>query len=53
MSISESWRYVLGLSGFEANNEITAKYKKLRSQHHPDKGGDTESLRTGTKRGGA
>ena len=36
---SKPWRSVLGVVG-ESNQDIEATYRRLRSQHHPDKGGD-------------
>lgn len=37
----KTWREILGVSGSDWA-EIDAAYKRLRSQHHPDRGGDAE-----------
>ena len=37
---TKSWRDVLGVEPFARKEEVEAAYKRLRSQHHPDKGGD-------------
>ena len=34
------WRKVLGVDHTSRREEIEASYRRLRSQHHPDKGGD-------------
>ncbi|EIL88583.1 DnaJ-class molecular chaperone [Rhodanobacter fulvus Jip2] len=39
---SAHWSDVLGTSALSSRAEIDAAYKRLRSQHHPDKGGDAE-----------
>lgn len=39
---SAHWSDVLGTSALSTRAEIDAAYKRLRSQHHPDKGGDAE-----------
>ena len=38
----QHWSDVLGTSALSSRAEIDAAYKRLRSQHHPDKGGDAE-----------
>ena len=38
----QDWRTVLGVSTSATADEIGAKYKLLRSKHHPDKGGDPD-----------
>lgn len=41
---SRGWREVLGLNGDTSAAAIDAAYKRLRSQHHPDKGGSAEQF---------
>lgn len=36
------WRDVLGVSATASKTEVEAAYRRLRSQHHPDRGGDAE-----------
>lgn len=36
------WRDVLGVDDNASRAEIEAAYRRLRSQHHPDRGGDAE-----------
>lgn len=36
------WRDVLGVPATASRAEIEAAYRRLRSQHHPDRGGDAE-----------
>lgn len=38
----QHWSDVLGTSALSSRAEIDAAYKRLRGQHHPDKGGDAE-----------
>jgi hypothetical protein len=40
--IDSEWWDVLGLDPSAAGAGVTAQYRVLRSQHHPDKGGDPE-----------
>lgn len=37
---TQPWRDVLGVDALARQEEIEAAYKRLRSQHHPDKGGN-------------
>lgn len=37
---SESWWIVLGVARDAARTDVDAAYRHLRSQHHPDRGGD-------------
>jgi hypothetical protein len=39
---SKHWSEVLGVSKSASRAEIETAYKRLRSQHHPDHGGDAE-----------
>lgn len=41
---SRSWREVLGVSDSASNEEVKQQYRKLRSIHHPDKGGDAKQF---------
>lgn len=41
---SGHWRDVLGVSESAGRDEIDAAYRRLRSQHHPDRGGDGEKF---------
>ncbi len=42
---ARTWREVLGLpSGPQDMERIVAAWRRLRSQHHPDKGGDPEKF---------
>ncbi len=38
------WREVLGASGNESLANIQAAYRRLASEHHPDKGGSAEKM---------
>ena len=40
----EHWSSVLGLANGSSRSEIDAAYRKLRSLHHPDRGGDPEQF---------
>jgi len=46
---SEHWSDVLGLSETAGRDEIESAYRRLRSQHHPDRGGDAEQFHRITK----
>lgn len=46
---SEHWSDVLGLPAAAGRDEIEAAYRRLRSQHHPDRGGDAEQFHRITK----
>lgn len=46
---SEHWSDVLGLPATAGREEIEAAYRRLRSQHHPDRGGDAETFHRVTK----
>lgn len=37
-----SWRDVLGVEQDSASSDINAAYRRLRSKHHPDNGGDPD-----------
>lgn len=39
---SAGWREILGLNGETTGQEIESAYRRLRSLHHPDKGGSAE-----------
>lgn len=39
---SASWREVLGLNGNTTAQDVEAAYRRLRSLHHPDKGGSAD-----------
>lgn len=41
---SEKWWDVLGVRSDARHTEIEAAYRRLRSQHHPDNGGDAEQF---------
>lgn len=41
---ARAWRDVLGLNGNATLETVDGAYKRLRSQHHPDKGGDAEQF---------
>jgi hypothetical protein len=40
----EHWSDVLGTSALSTREEIEAAYRRLRSQHHPDKGGSPDQF---------
>ena len=42
---STNWRIVLGVSDGATPLQIIEAYRSLRSQHHPDHGGDVEQFR--------
>ena len=46
---SEHWSDVLGVPKGASRTDIDAAYKRLRSQHHPDRGGDGEQFHRITK----
>jgi len=46
---SEHWSDVLGLAATAGRDEIESAYRRLRSQHHPDRGGDAEQFHRITK----
>lgn len=41
---SRNWRDVLGVGPDASRQQIDDAYKRLRSQHHPDKGGSAEQF---------
>ena len=45
-TVARSWREVLGFGPTDTTDEagINARYKRLASVHHPDKGGDTAAF---------
>lgn len=43
-SNSSHWSDVLGVPRTAGKDEIEAAYRRLRSQHHPDKGGDGDQF---------
>lgn len=40
----QHWSDVLGTSALSTREEIESAYRRLRSQHHPDKGGNAEQF---------
>lgn len=46
---SDHWSDVFGLPGSAGRDEIEAAYRRLRSQHHPDRGGDAAQFHRITK----
>jgi hypothetical protein len=42
---SESWWIVLGVAHNATRADVDDAYRRLRSQHHPDRGGDAEQFR--------
>lgn len=45
----KSWRTVLGVSATATRAEAETAYKRLRSESHPDKGGDADQFNAVTK----
>jgi hypothetical protein len=46
---SEHWSDVLGVPATASSDEITAAYRSLRAQNHPDRGGDADKFHRITK----
>lgn len=46
---SEHWSDVLGIPATASRDEIDSAYRRLRSQHHPDRGGDADQFHRITK----
>ncbi|MDR6642801.1 hypothetical protein J2X57_002013 [Luteibacter sp. 1214] len=41
---SPSWPAVLGVAAGAPDHEVRAAYRRLRAEHHPDRGGDRDSF---------